>query len=107
MLYPGYAALRADTLASCGTRSKLSKVVAYTRAGSHRDIPADIPGSAYYVPPGSPSQEQVDAAAAGEAPRAKGFKVVGAFKRAMPTGAACSSVPGCSASSSRSTVSTS
>ena len=54
--------------------------VAYTRDGSHRDIPAEIPGSAYYVPAGSPSLEQVEAAAAGEAPRAKGFKVVGAFK---------------------------
>ena len=49
-------------------------------SGSHHDIPADVPGSAYYVPPGSPSQVLVDAAAAGEAPRAKGFKVVGAFK---------------------------
>ena len=80
VLYPGYAALRADTLESCGTRSKLAKVVAYTRAGSHRDIPAEIPGSAYYVPVGSPSQDQVEAAAAGEAPRARGMKVVGAFK---------------------------
>ena len=43
MLYPGYAALRVDTFAACGTRSKLAKVVAYTRAGSHRDIPADVP----------------------------------------------------------------
>ena len=60
--------------------SKLAKAVAYTRAGSHRDIPVDVPGSAYYVPAGSPSQAQVEAAAAGEAPRAKGFKVVGAFK---------------------------
>ena len=80
VLYPGYAALRKDTRRSCGTRSKLAKVVAYTRDGSHRDIPAEIPGSAYYVPAGSPSLEQVEAAAAGEAPRARGMKVVGAFK---------------------------
>ena len=79
VLYPGYAALRADTLASCGTRSKLAKVVAYTRDGSHSDIPPDVPGSAYYVPAGA-SQAQVEAAAAGGAPRARGFKVVGAFK---------------------------
>ena len=30
VLYPGYAALRKDTRRSCGTRSKLAKVVAST-----------------------------------------------------------------------------
>jgi hypothetical protein len=78
-LYPGYETLRENTKRDCGTSSKLSKVVAYTRDGSHHDIPSDVPGSARYAPAGC-TAEQAAAARDGNAPRACGFKCVGTFK---------------------------
>ena len=79
VLYPGFDVLQANSKGDCGTSSKLAKVVAYTRDGDSRDIPSHLPGSAYYSTPGA-TAEQAAAAAAGCAPRARGFKCVGTFK---------------------------
>ena len=55
------------------------RMAAYTRDGDSCDIPSHLPGSAYYSTPDA-TAEQAAAAAAGCAPRARGFKCVGTFK---------------------------